>query len=314
MEVAYKKAKTAKGRRFLKTVKAPQTLEPEKTLMLIRGPSRSHITRSAMQEFGLLKNQACVRLSKRNDIRPFENAQSIEMFSDKNEASLFIIDSHNKKRPHHLTIGRTFDYNILDMIELAIINYVPSEQFPSTSMPSYGSKYVFVMVGELFEIRPEYKKFANLMLDMFQGYKHIDLIHLSFLENVIVLYALEDRILWRNYKILLKKSGMKLPRVELQQAGPAFDFRIGRTEFCTKELWKEATRVPKPLYEAEKSTKNITRDIMGKKGQVRLQAQSLKELRVKKKVALTGRSPIKNIKKKKRNHARHENRRAVEES
>jgi len=43
-------------------------------------------------------------LSRPNDILPFENITPVEEFSRKNDASLFMFASHNKKRPHNLIL------------------------------------------------------------------------------------------------------------------------------------------------------------------------------------------------------------------
>jgi ribosome production factor 2 len=45
-------------------------------------------------------------LNKLNDILPFENITPVEVFSRKNDASMFMFASHNKKRPHNLILGK----------------------------------------------------------------------------------------------------------------------------------------------------------------------------------------------------------------
>lgn len=47
-------------------------------------------------------------LSRPNDIVPFENITPVEEFSRKNDASLFMFASHNKKRPHNLILGECY--------------------------------------------------------------------------------------------------------------------------------------------------------------------------------------------------------------
>jgi ribosome production factor 2 len=41
-----------------------------------------------------------------------------------------------KKRPHHLVFGRTFNYQLLDMIEFGIKNYVPASEFKVRYTPA----------------------------------------------------------------------------------------------------------------------------------------------------------------------------------
>jgi ribosome production factor 2 len=47
-------------------------------------------------------------LNKLNDILPFENITPVEEFARKNDASMFMFASHNKKRPHNLTLGKCY--------------------------------------------------------------------------------------------------------------------------------------------------------------------------------------------------------------
>lgn len=68
-------------------------------------------------------------LSKKNDIRPFENVNSIEFLSQKNDCSLFMIGSHSKKRPNNFVLGRLFNYQILDMVEFGVLNYEAMDTF-----------------------------------------------------------------------------------------------------------------------------------------------------------------------------------------
>lgn len=44
-------------------------------------------------------------LTRKNDILPFEDITPIEAFLRKNQASLFMFGSHNKKRPNNLVLG-----------------------------------------------------------------------------------------------------------------------------------------------------------------------------------------------------------------
>lgn len=65
----------------------------------------------------------------------------------------------------------------------------------------------------------------------------------------------------RSYKILLKKSGLRTPRIELEEIGPAIDFSIRRTKIASKDLYKLSHRKPAELKVTKK--KNVTRDALG---------------------------------------------------
>ena len=70
-------------------------------------------------------------MTKKNEIRPFEDINSLEFLSQKNDCSLFMVGSHSKKRPHNLIMGRIFNYQLLDMIELGVLDYKSIESFKS---------------------------------------------------------------------------------------------------------------------------------------------------------------------------------------
>lgn len=75
-------------------------------------------------------------MTKKNEIRPFEDINSLEFLSQKNDCSLFMVGSHSKKRPHNLIMGRMFNYQLLDMIELGVLDYKSIESFKSMKVSS----------------------------------------------------------------------------------------------------------------------------------------------------------------------------------
>jgi len=70
-----------------------------------------------------LKKPDATNFSKKNLIHPFEDVSSLEFFAEKEDASLFVLGSHSKKRPNNLTFARTFDRKVLDMVEVGVQNY-----------------------------------------------------------------------------------------------------------------------------------------------------------------------------------------------
>ena len=109
-------------------------------------------------------------------------------------------------------------------------------------------------------------------------------------EKTLLLY-------FRVYAIRLKKSGQKLPRVELEEMGPAINWTLKRTKFAPDDVWRQATRVPKPLrvispllsntFNQVKKVKNVEKNEMGDEiGRVHMQKQDLTELQTRKMKAL----------------------------
>lgn len=76
-----------------------------------------------------LKRPNAISFSKKNTIRPFEDASSLEFWANKNDASMFLIGQSTKKRPAGLIITRTFDSKVLDMCELGIDKFVSMTEF-----------------------------------------------------------------------------------------------------------------------------------------------------------------------------------------
>ena len=105
--------------------------------------------------------------------------------------SLFVLGSHTKKRPNNIVVGRTFNHQILDMIELGVIAMRPMEDFKvsyifdslesqenhllifgllrfsfffQTEKSAIGSKHCFLFNGEIFDQKEEFKMLKSYFL------------------------------------------------------------------------------------------------------------------------------------------------------
>jgi len=193
---------------------------------------------------------------------PFESVASIEFFSQKADASLFVYGSHSKKRPDNLVFGRLFYHHMLDMLELGISNYKSISDCSATKLPLLGSKPCFTIIGSEFSVNPIYEMAANLFVDFFRG-RVVKDICLGGLDHVIALTVGEGgKLLFRHFSIHLKKSGSRVPRVELEEVGPSIDFEIRRHQFAEESLRKQSLKLPKEIDMKKKKKKNLEKNMM----------------------------------------------------
>ena len=63
-----------------------------------------------------------------------------------------------------------------------------------------------------------------------------------FVKTRKVSLAVEDKVLFRSYRIILKKSGTRIPRVELEEIGPSIDWVLRRSQLASDDLFKTACK------------------------------------------------------------------------
>ncbi|CAG8550426.1 6295_t:CDS:2, partial [Paraglomus brasilianum] len=277
------KPKTARSARALKK-REPKVQENTKTAIFIRGSQTSQIVNAALADLCSLKKPNAVMFSKKNDIHPFDDETPLQFFCQKNDASLFVVGMHSKKRPHNLVFVRMFDGQVLDMIEIGIEKSVSLKDI-KTSKCQVGMRPLFLFNGEIFDKSTNHKMFKNMLLDFFRG-QSTDSISPTGLEHVISVSADSNgKIYFRVYIVKLNKSGQRTPRVELEEMGPSFDFVIRRTKFAKEEVYKKATRIPKQLK--PKKVKNVDVNEMGDKiAKIHLGKQDFDKIQTRKVKAL----------------------------
>ncbi|KFA64130.1 hypothetical protein S40285_00889 [Stachybotrys chlorohalonatus IBT 40285] len=284
------KPRNARSKRALEK-REPKAAENPKTCLFLRGSSCSQILQDAINDLFSMRQPLAKKFTKKNPIHPFEDASSLEFFSDKNDASLLVFGSSQKKRPHALTLVRTFNYKLYDMLELHLdpesfrrINQFHTKKF------AVGLRPMVLFAGTAFEspISNEYTLAKSMFLDFFKGEPSdkIDVEGLQYIVSISAEEAVGDSevkppIHLRVYLIRTKRSGQKLPRVEVEEMGPRMDFRVGRVREADESMRKEAMRKPRGIEERTK--KNITTDSMGDKlGRVHLGKQDLGQLQTRK--------------------------------
>ncbi|KAI3401711.1 hypothetical protein diail_9375 [Diaporthe ilicicola] len=294
------KPRNARSKRALEK-RAPKEKENPKTCLFLRGTTCSQVTQDALADLYSLRQPHAKKFTKKNAVHPFEDATSLEFFSEKNDASLLVFGSSNKKRPHCLTLVRTFGHRVLDMLELGL----DAESFRRLAQfrgkkPAVGLRPMLVFAGPAFEstVPDELTMAKSMLTDFFAAERGggSDKVDVEGLQYVIVITADEEPasstglgdgtsgkplIHLRSYLIQTKRSGQRLPRVEVEEMGPRMDFRVGRMKEPDDAMNKEAMKRTKKGE--EKTKKNVTMDSMGDKlGRIHMGKVDLSSLQTRK--------------------------------
>lgn len=276
------KPKNPRAKRAL-VKREPKIIENTKQCLFLHGIKTGEFMRKCIKDIYALKRQDSKLLQSQDQLLPFEDILPVERLAHEHDASLFAYATHSKKRPNNLILGRMFNHHILDLIELGVDNYLGLEDFKNKKI-TVGNKPCMVFCGTQFEDLVDYKNLKNILIDFFRGVEATD-VRLQGFEHALLFTATDDTIYMRSYKILLKKSGTRIPRVELEEIGPCMDLKIRRTKFASDDLKKKACRQPKHLKIGKK--KNQSRDVFGTKlGRIHMTKQDLGQLQTRKMKAL----------------------------
>jgi len=282
---------TTKQRRRLRK-KEPQVVEDPKRILFLKGPRASQQVLDVVRDLRQLTKPYNMMYSRANDVRPFEDAASLQFYSTKTECALFGLASHTKKRPHNLVLGRFFDHEVLDMYELGVEQYTALQEFKVKAMPGVGSKPVMVFKGEKFEFDPVYRALRFFLLDFFKCEVR-DYANLAQVDRAVVISTGEQddkRVYFRHYAIQLKRSGTRLPRVELAEIGPRIDLSVRRSQPPQLDDLKRALQ--HPVETTGRKKKNISTNVFGQRvGTIHMNRQDFSKMQVKKSRALTAPAP-----------------------
>lgn len=271
------KAKTRPGKRFLDKREA-KLIENDKKCICLRGSNANNTVMQVMKDFAMLKKPLSTVFNKKRDMRPMDDVTPMEIFCKKNDASLFMFGSHNKKRPNNMILGRMFDFHVLDMFELGIEEFKALTDFKTAKIATATKPMLLFTEG--FDEQPEYKRLKNFFIDFFRG-PVVENINLQGLEHLIVFSLVNKKILFRSYRVTLKKSDTKGPGVELLEIGPHMNFVLRRSKLASEDLFKTACRKPKQLK--PKKVKNVKRDVFGStQGRIHMERQDYSKLQTRK--------------------------------
>lgn len=292
------KQPNARVQRYLKK-QAPQLIEPARAILLLKGIRCSDAMTNVLRDLRSMKAPHSKLLLKNNAITAFEGDEginSLEFLTTKNDCSLFALASHNKKRPHNLTLGRTFDRKVLDMAELGLTYYKSINDYKSAPKKRMGSKPLMYFEGDVWEHNRDMNKLRNLLIDIYRGDPVSKLI-LSGVDHMISFTAIEQPggvdggvipvVHMRTYHVKLKKhpEGESTPVPYLLPCGPDMDFMVRRTRFAAPDVWKQAMKQPK--QNKAKKVKNHKTNIFGETiGRLHLEKQDIDKLGGKKSKAL----------------------------
>ncbi|XP_015510666.1 ribosome production factor 2 homolog [Neodiprion pinetum] len=272
------KPKTRKGKKALLS-REPKIIEDAKQTLFIKGSRSSETLNSCVKDLYDLKKPDARMMQKKNNILPFEDVTPLEQFSRKLSSSLFVFTSHNKKHPNSLIVGRMFDNSLLDMVEFGVQEYEGLAKFKVDKV-SMGIKPILIFNGELFEHNRDYSRIKSLLVDLFQR-DNVENIRLQGLEHTLSFTAIDNKIQVRSYRILLKKSGSRIPRIELEEIGPRMELIVRRTKLASDDLYKQACKKPKELKVKKK--KNISKDTLGTMhGKIHMGKQRIQSIQTRK--------------------------------
>uniref|UniRef100_A0A286X9M7 Ribosome production factor 2 homolog n=1 Tax=Cavia porcellus TaxID=10141 RepID=A0A286X9M7_CAVPO len=120
-----------------------------------------------------------------------------------------------------------------------------------------GTKPMLIFAGDDFDVTEDYRRLKSLLIDFFRG-PTVANVRLAGLEYVLHFTALQGKVYFRSYKLLLKKSGCRTPRIELEEMGPSLDLVLRRTHLASDDLYKLSMKMPKALKPKKK--KNMSQD------------------------------------------------------
>ncbi|KAJ3517015.1 hypothetical protein NMY22_g14064 [Coprinellus aureogranulatus] len=193
------KPKNARSKRAL-DAREPKEVEDPRTVIFVKGTHTGEVLNGVFKDLMALKRPHAISFSKKNEIHPFDSTspsnaptsstgassssvQSLEFWSAKNDASMFVIGQTTKKRPNGMTFVRMFDGRVLDMIEVGVEGYKPMSEF-KTPKSTPGNKPLIHFASELFDTHPRFIHLKSMLVDFFNG-EEVDSISLLGLDHVI---------------------------------------------------------------------------------------------------------------------------------
>ncbi|KAJ2915472.1 hypothetical protein MD484_g4927, partial [Candolleomyces efflorescens] len=173
----------------------PKEVEDPRSVIFVKGTHTGETLNAVFKDLMALKRPHGISFNKKNQIHPFDastssgsssssSVSSLEFWSAKNDASMFVVGQTTKKRPNGMTFVRMFNGRVLDMIEVGVEGYKPMSEFKQTPKSTPGNKPLVHFASDLFDTHPRFIHLKSMLLDFFNG-EEVDSISLLGLEHVI---------------------------------------------------------------------------------------------------------------------------------
>ena len=143
---------------------------------------------------------------------------------------------------------------MLDMMELYVVQESARTlvQFKGKKC-GIGMKPLLSFSGSQFEspTTNQYTMAKSMFVDFFRGVE-TQTVDVEGLQLLISFFVGEDgpegqppQIHMRCWRIITKRSGQKMPRVEVEEIGPRIDFTVGRIKEADEAMRKDAMKIAK---------------------------------------------------------------------
>ncbi|KAL7719367.1 Ribosome production factor 2-like protein [Entamoeba marina] len=233
----------------------PKVIENTKKAIFMKGRNSSQLLTELTEDLALYKKPYVLKFNHKHEVLPFEDERPFEAYSTGRDCSLIMLSSHNKKRPHCLTLIRMFDGHILDMLELLVSHYKSISSFSGDKPPS-ATRIMYTFVGSLFETNEDFRMFKNMIIDFYRNDVKQSLV-VDELTAMMTFVAVDGKIHMTVHNVKTSKSGVKLNEV-----GPQVIMTPGRSKYGAEDMREEAMTIPPELQPAKKK-KNVSKDVFG---------------------------------------------------
>ncbi|XP_015787889.1 ribosome production factor 2 homolog [Tetranychus urticae] len=205
-----------------------------KKVLFVKGNNSNTLTNLLLRDFSRLKRPYSVFPPEKYDIKPFEDASKILELAQQNECSLFMFSSHNKKRPNNIIIGRLSEEQLMkDMVEIGIDNFFSMQHFKGPKLPQ-GSRLCLVFDGSVFQERDDYRLIRDILVELFAGHTR-ECPKLSKVDYNVKISCVDECAKFESSRICTKYKGSKVAKIEYEDMGPNFDFKVRRIKLFTTE-------------------------------------------------------------------------------